>query len=138
MALPDLLALDIQGFAYFLFNGTLHPDLVEVRYLPPLLQNPADLERVFALLAHDLRTHGRPRGLAAQYLLARYARSDEAQAAARRRLRSPAGAGPLFRAQHLSRPHPKPALPAGAGRLRHRCRTRLRPVDQRGRVGRRR
>ena len=83
MTLPADLPLDIQCFAYFLFKGTLTPDLytAENYYLPPLLKEPAELERVFALFAHDLRTGGSA-GLAADYLRARYARPDEARAAA--------------------------------------------------------
>ena len=82
MNLPAGLPLDIQGFVYFLFKGTLTPALYtsENDYLPPLLRNPGELERVFALFAHDLRTS--QRATAADYLLARYAQPDEEPAAA--------------------------------------------------------
>lgn len=85
MKLPDDLPLYIQCFVYFLFKGALTPQLyvAENDYLPSLLQSPTELERVFALFAHDLRT-GREgwQGLADDYLMARHARPDEARAAA--------------------------------------------------------
>lgn len=71
--------LDIQCFIYFLFNGTIHPKLVEQDYVFRLVRDLPLLENVFRLFTEALRQHpvgGRADKRAEEYLVAHYVDKD--------------------------------------------------------------
>ncbi|MBD2715497.1 hypothetical protein KBK19_10660 [Microvirga sp. STR05] len=69
----------IQCFVYYLFKGTIAPELItsEPNYVQSLLREPQQLEYTFHLLANALRQdEGSAYSVAVEYLVAKYALHD--------------------------------------------------------------
>ncbi|RSK45162.1 hypothetical protein [Hymenobacter rigui] len=85
MRLPNDALLDIQCFVYYLFAGTLHPQLIGTDYVFRLVRAPHLLENTFRLFTEALRQRApgeRADSRAEDYVVASFVTGDLARAQA--------------------------------------------------------
>ena len=83
MRLAEVDLLNIQCFVYYLFTGTLHPQLIGQWYVFYLVREPHLLENVFLIFTGALRQQPlgeRSDNRAEAYLVTYFAKRDLAQA----------------------------------------------------------